>query len=193
MPTLRRSSGIILAGPLAVAVLMASPARASDPDKPWEAGIYIVSSRYDNDSTLSDTFSGGLRGAWRYKGRHLVEATYESQHTDSNNDSTIKFDLTKWTVNFLYDLKLKKPDTKVTPLLIFGAGRMNYDNGTASDGTTLFQAGAGIRMRMNSWLALRFDTKLFHFHGDSQLIIPTNGFYGFDLNAGVSFLLGAAK
>jgi hypothetical protein len=188
-----RRLGIVLAGALGAA-LVATPAGAAALTKPWEVGADIVSSRYDNDSTLSDTFSGGVRGAWQFKPGHHAEMEYTKQSTPSNeHDSDITFDLTKWTVSYLHDFKVKKPDSKMFPLLIFGLGRMWYDNGTDSNGTTLFRGGAGLRLRMNSLIALRFDGTIFHYHGDSQMILPTHGFFGFDLTAGVSFLLGTAK
>jgi hypothetical protein len=78
------------------------------------------------------------------------------------------------------------------PLLLFGFGTMAYDNGGASDTTTVIQAGGGIRYLMKPWFALRFDGKIFHYHGDGP-IIPRHGYFGFDLDAGVSFLFGTPK
>jgi len=193
MRAARRRIGIAISGALGLAALMASPAVAAGIEKPWEVGGYVVSSTYDNDSIISDTIAGGLRGAWRFKGQHLVELTYEVQSADdATGGSTITFDITKWTLNYLHDFKVKKPDAKLVPLMLIGFGEMGYDNGFESETTTLIQAGGGVRYLIKPWFGLRFDGKIFHYHGDGT-IIPRHGFFGFDLDVGVSFLFGAPK
>ncbi len=193
MHAARRRIGIVLSGALGAMALMASPAAAAGIDKPWEVGGYIVSSTYDNDSTIQDTFAWGVRGSWRIKGPHLLELTYEIQSADNaTKGSDITFDINKWTLNYLHDFKVKKPDAKLIPLMLFGFGTMAYDNGTDSDTTTVIQGGLGVRYLIKPWFALRFDGKIFHYHGDGP-IIPRHGFFGFDLDVGVSFLFGTPK
>ena len=171
----------------------ARPVAAADFAEPWEVGAYAVYTVYDNDTTISDTPGWGVRGGWQFKPRHAVELSFDTASADnSTKGSTITFDIQRIRADYLHNLKAKKPDSKLGAFILFGVGQMDYDNGTDSDSTTLFETGGGLRILMTKKLALRFDGKIFHLHGDS-VIIPRDAFYSFDFNAGVSFFFGQGK
>ena len=190
MPAIWRRCAFGLAAAAGLAALTAAPAAAADFAQQWEVGAYLVQTIYDNDSTISDTLGWGVRGGYHFKPQHGVELIYDIESADeSSRVSTGTFDITKATVNYVHDLKTKKPDAKVGAFLLFGGGKMLYDKGDDSESATLLQTGGGVRVKMTKHIALRFDGKVFHYHGDSVLI-PRDGFFGFDIDAGVSFFFG---
>jgi hypothetical protein len=172
-------------------VAAASPAAAVEFEKKsWEVGGYIVSSTYDNDSTISDTFGWGVRGGYIGAPRHEAEFTFGMQSADNaTKGSEITFDITRWTIDYVYNLKVKKPESKLAPLLIFGAGTMSYDGGGESESTTVIEGGGGVRIFFTKRFAMRIDGKIWHIHGDGTMI-PRDGFFAFDADIGVSYVFG---
>ena len=49
-----------------------------------------------------------------------------------------------------------------------------------------------MRVRFAKSLAFRLDGRIWHFHGD-KFIIPRDGFFSFDIAAGVSWFFGKGK
>lgn len=175
---------------LALAAISGTTA-AAELGNTWEVGGYIVNSIYDNDSLLSDTVSPGVRGGYFFKPQHGVELTYAVQSTDNaTKGSTETFDISKWALDYVYNFKSKKPDSKLAPLFIFGFGQMHYEGDSGSDSTTIIQSGGGVRVMFKPWIALRIDGKLFHFHGDDGDNLPRDPYFGFDIDLGVSFFIG---
>jgi len=185
----RRASLMILAAGAAVAA--ASPAAAVEFEKKsWEVGAYLVSTTYDNDSTISDTFAWGVRGAFIGTPRHEGEFAFEMQSADdATKGSDETFDITKWTISYLYNLKSRKPESKLATFVLFGAGTMSYDGKGESDSTTILQGGGGVRIFFTKKFGMRLDGKIWHLHGDGT-IIPRDGFFAFDATVGVSYLFG---
>ena len=172
-----------------IAVLTATTARATDLTKTWEVGGLVAYDAYANGSEIKDSVGFGLRGAYHYKARHGVELNLEFAHSDTTlSDSDVTYDLSKWTIDYLHEMKQKKADTKLAPFLIFGIGKFNVDSGDASSSPTVFEGGGGLRIFMTKRFALRFDGRIWHFHGTDP--IPEGHWFAFDLAAGVSFFLG---
>jgi hypothetical protein len=172
-----------------LAALTATTAGATDLTKTWEIGGLAAFDTYANGSELKDSFGFGARGAYHYKARHGVELTLEFAKTDSTlSDTNVSYDISKWTIDYLHELKQKKADTKLAPFLIFGVGKFNVDSGDASSSATVIEGGGGLRVFMTKKFALRFDGRIWHFHGIDP--IPDGHWFGFDLTAGVSYFLG---
>jgi hypothetical protein len=179
----------------AAVVAAASPAAAVEFEKKsWEVGAYLVRSTYDNDSTISDTFAWGVRGAFIGTPRHEGEFTFEMQSADdATKGSDVTYDITKWTINYLYNIKGKKPESKLATFLLFGAGTMSYDGRGESESSTILQAGAGVRIFFTKRFGMRMDGKIWHFHGDGSgggTGVPRDGYFAFDATVGVSYLFG---
>lgn len=185
----RRQAFLLAAGVFLLSAA-ADAAWAVDLAKKWEVGGGVAWSMYDNDSTLADDFATSFHGGYHFRSQHGVELSLQVQGTESSTrGNTTTYDVNRWAINYLYNLKTKKPDTKLAPLLLFGLGQMTWDTGEDSAGSTLIQGGGGVRVFFNSWLALRVEGRLFHYNGDRDLI-PRDQFFGFDSEVGVSFFFG---
>jgi len=175
-----------------LAVLNATTAGATDLTKTWEIGGLAAYNAYANGSEIKDSVGLGVRGAYHYKARHGVELTVEFAKTDTTvSESDVSYDVRKWTIDYLHELKQKKADTKLAPFLIFGFGKFNVDSGDASSAATVVEGGGGVRVFMTKRFALRFDGRIWHFHGTDP--VPGGHWFAFDLGAGVSFFLGGAS
>ncbi len=187
----RRASGLVI---IALTALCASASvRADEYGGKWEVGGDLLSTTMDNDTTIKDALGFRVRGGYHLTKTHTIEVTFDSVSADTTNKhSDISYDLDKIMVNYLGSFKNKKPDSKVSTFGVFGIGQVQYDNGADSDDSTVFQAGGGVRVRFTKSLAFRVDGRIWHFHGDS-FIIPRDGFFSFDIGAGVSWLFGKGK
>jgi hypothetical protein len=187
----RRASGLVI---IALTALCASAvARADEYAGKWEVGADVLSTTMDNDTTIKDALGYRVRGAYHLTKTHTFELTYDSSSSDSTvKTSNISYDLNKIVLSYLGSFRNKKPDSKVSSYALFGIGKINYDNGEASDSSTVFQAGGGVRVRFTKSLAFRIDGRIWHFHGD-KFIIPNDGFFSFDIAAGVSWFFGKGK
>ena len=179
---------MVLAAGVVAAV---SPAAAVEFEKKsWEVGADIVSTTYDNDSTISDTFAWDVRGGYIWAPRHEAQFTFGMQTADNaTKGSEETFDISKWTIDYLYNLKVKKPESKLAPFLIFGFGTMSYDGDSGSDSTSVIEGGAGVRIFFTKKFGMRFDAKIWHMRGDGT-IIPRDGWFAFDATLGVSYVFG---
>jgi len=174
-----------------LAALTATTAGATDLTKTWEIGGLAAYDAYANGSELKDSIGFGVRGAYHYKARHGVELTLEFAKTDSTvSNSHVSYDVRKWTIDYLHELKQKKADTKLAAFVLFGIGKFNVDSGDASSAATVFEGGGGVRVFMTKRFALRFDGRIWHYHGNDP--IPEGHWFAFDLAAGVSYFLGGA-
>jgi hypothetical protein len=172
-----------------LAIMTATTAGATDLTKTWEIGGLASFNAYANGSEIKDSLGLGVRGAYHYKARHAVELNLEFSHSDTTlSDSDVSYDLSRWTIDYLHELKQKKADTKLAPFLIFGIGKFNVDSGDASSSATVFEGGGGVRVFMTKRFALRFDGRIWHYHGIDP--IPEGHWFAFDLAAGVSYFLG---
>lgn len=186
-----RRCAFALTGAAYVLAASAGPARAADLAKKWEVGAGVAYSLYDNDSTLADNPATSVRGGYHFGPNHGAELSLQFQSTESGTKGLeLDYDVRRWAVNYLYDLKSKKPESKLAPVILFGVGQMNWEAGGEKAGSTLFQAGGGLRVLFTPWLALRVEGRLFHYHGDGEGLIPRDGFFGFDADVGVSFFFG---
>jgi hypothetical protein len=172
-----------------LAVGTATLAGAADLAKTWEVGGDLVFTNYANGSELRGSLGFGGRGAYHFKSRDSVEFMIQKANTDSTvSDSNVSYSVTKWTIDYLHDLKVKKPESKIDPFIIFGVGKFNYDDGDTSSSKTVLQFGGGLRYFMTQKFALRFDGKMWHFHGGDS--IPDGHWFAFDVAAGVSWFIG---
>ena len=184
----RRGSGLVFIA--LTAWLGIAPAGAADLAKKWEVGADLLSTTMDNDTTIDDALGWRARGAYHFTRIHGVELTYDSVSADSNiKTSDLSYDLEKIMVTYLADFKNKKPEAKWAMFALFGLGRVSYDNSFDSDASTVFQTGGGVRVMLSKSWAIRLDGRIWHFHGDSQ-IVPRDGFFSFDLALGASYLFG---
>jgi hypothetical protein len=187
----RRVSGLVVIA--VMAWLGSGNARADEFAGKWEVGGDLLSTTIDNDTTIDDGFGWRARGAYHFTKTHTAELTFDSVSADSNlKTSSLSYDLTKIIVSYLAALKSKKPDSKISAFALFGIGRIDYDNGFDSEVSTVFQTGGGIRIKFAKSWAFRVDGRIWHFHGDN-VIIPRDGFFSFDLAAGVSYIFGKGK
>jgi hypothetical protein len=185
----RRRAFLVGAGAFLLSAA-ADPALAVDLAKKWEVGGGLAYSVYDNDSTLADDFATSVRGGYNFHTHHGVELSLQFQGTESSTrGNTTTYDVNRWAIDYVFNLKTKKPDTKLAPLILFGVGQMTWDTGEESAGSTLLQTGGGLRVFFKPWFALRFEGRLFHYYGDRDLI-PRDQFFGFDTDVGVVFLFG---
>ena len=87
----RRLAAPILTGIALAAIAAVTPARANEfAAKQWEIGGDLIHTTYDNDSTIADTFSFGVRAGWAIQPRHMVELNLNFQSaTKSSTSPTI--------------------------------------------------------------------------------------------------------
>src|SRR5207249_2774017 len=99
-----------------------------------EIGGMAAYNAYANGSEIKDSLGFGARGAYHYKARHGVELALEFAHSDStlSDVNDVSYDLTRWTIDYLHELKQKKAESKLSPFLIFGFGKFNADSGDGS-------------------------------------------------------------
>jgi len=187
----RRASGLVI---IALTALCASASvRADEFAGKWEVGGDLLSTTMDNDTTIADGLGYRLRGGYHLTKTHTFELTWDAVTSDSQDKhSDLSYDMNKIMLNYMGSFKGKKPDSKVSSFALFGLGKFNYDNGGASDDSTVFQFGGGVRVRFTKSLAFRFDGRIWHFHGD-KFIVPRDGFYSFDIGAGLSWFFGKGK
>lgn len=188
-----RRYAVSLFAALILSPAAAGVAHAADLAKQWEVGADIVYSLYDNDSQISDTPGWAVRGGYHLNSRHAFELMYQVESTtEGAKGSNVTVDVKKWAIDYVFNFKTKKADSKITPLFLFGVGQMLYDNGFSSGDSTLYRGGGGLRYLFTRRVALRFDAAIFHYHGDNA-VMPQHGFFGFDYELGVSFFLGQGK
>jgi opacity protein-like surface antigen len=168
----------------------AVPAQAAELEKKWEVGAGIAYSMYDNDSNLNDNSAVSVRAGYHFGPHHGAELLYQIQSTDNSTRGVeIDYDVTRWAIDYTFDFKPKKEESRMAPLVLFGLGQMHWDTGDDSAGSTLIQAGGGVRVLFTKWLALRAEGRLFHYYGDKDLI-PRDQFFGFDSEVGIVFFFG---
>lgn len=173
------------------AIVAATPVQAAEiAAGSWELGGDLVSTSYDNDSTIADTFSFAVRGGWALREKHMFELRANFQSADSEiDDSDETFSISRITINYIGNFKSKKPDSKFVGYALFGLGIMNIDGDGGSGSSTLFRGGGGTRYFFTKSMALRIEGAIGQFHGDVD-VIPERGYFDFDLSVGVSFLVG---
>ena len=170
--------------------LAAVPAQAAELEKKWEVGAGIAYSMYDNDSTLADNPATSVRAGYHFGPHHGAELLYQVQSTESSTRGVeLDYDVTRWAIDYTFDFKPKKAESRLAPLILFGIGQMHWDTGGDSAGSTLIQTGGGVRVLFTKWLALRAEGRLFHYYGDKDLI-PRDQFFGFDTEVGIVFFFG---
>ena len=184
---------MVLGGVALAAALGGTPSLAGVSERSWEVGGYALFTRYSNSSTVEDSLFGpGVRGAYHFKENAGVEIDLEfstSDHVDRSVD--IEFDVMKLGVNYIRSFKSKKGE-KVSPLLIFGLGRISIDDGDEESTATFLRAGGGVRIFFTPNLALRIDGRMFHWRGDNQAV-PREGFFSFDTTLGLSYTFGGGS
>ena len=187
----RRASGLVIIA--LTAWLGSGSARADEFAGKWEVGADLLSTTMDNDTTIDDALGWRARGAYHFTKTHTLELTWDDVSADSNiKTSTLSYDLNKLMISYLGSMKSKKPDSKFSTYVLFGAGQIDYDNGSDSQTSTVLQTGGGLRIKIAKSWAIRIDGRIWHFHGDS-VIIPRDGFFSFDIGVGASWIFGKGK
>jgi hypothetical protein len=178
-----------LAVAVSLAVAGATLAGAADLAKTWEAGGGAIYTSYANGSHIGDSVGFEVRGSYHFSDKGSAELTIQRGSAGSTESETdVTYDLTKWVINYVHELKPKKPDQKLSPFVLLGVGRFTA-SGNGSYSSEVFQAGGGLRMALKKNFGLRFDGILWHYHGDGE-VIGKGHWFAFDVAAGVSWFIG---
>jgi hypothetical protein len=182
-----------LAGPV-VAGLMAflgiGEALARGGDKSWEFGAYTVFSRHSNETEIDEGFGFGVRGAYYIRAAHALEVNVDRNSPDAKVEGS-EFDVTRTVLSYVRNYSPKGND-KMSPYVQFGLGYLTAEvtgpvPGSAEDGSTLLQAGGGVRYFYGKRVGLRVDGRWSSWRGDSEAT-PRERFHTFDVTIGVTFL-----
>jgi hypothetical protein len=176
---------------LAGAALGSPGPMARNSDGAWEFGAYFVNSKFDNTSEIANNQGFGVRAGYNLKAVHEVEIDLDSASGEHVSIQGINFDVKKYTINYVHNF-LPKQNEKWVPLVTFGLGKINVDDGTDSINRTVLRAGGGFRYFFTPHVGLRLDAKIFRWRGEPP-VTPPPSFFSFDATVGVTFTLGGAK
>lgn len=171
--------------------LGAGASYARDSEKQWEFGAFGTESRYSNSTNVKSAGGYGLRVGYHLKANVEFELDYDKASSDSVNVANVSYDITKYVPTVLRIFHPKGHD-KMAPFVVFGLGRLGIDSQAASENSTVYKAGGGMKYFFSPHIGIRFDAFLWRWHGHGE-ILPRNPFYSFDANLGVTFLFGGAK
>lgn len=192
MPPARRRRFVPVLLVLALALLLGPPvAVARDADKSWEFGPYTMLSRYNNATLFKSALGFGARGAYHLKAIHEIEVDFDMATADHAKLQNIQFDVTKFGVGYVRNYMIKGHD-KMTPFANFGLGWVTVDDGTDSEGSTVYRGGAGFKYWFTPHVGFRFDARIWRWHGKGEVVLR-DPFYSFDAVFGMSFLMGGTK
>jgi len=164
---------------------------ARDTEKSWEFGASAMVSRYAAASTLGDGYGFGVRGGYHLKAIHELEGSLDRTSADSDEVKGLSYDITKLNVDYVR-VFLVKGHEKMTPVASFGVGATKVDNGTESNTATSYRTGGGFKYFFKPRVGLRFDVKIYRWHGDNH-VLPGQPFFSMDATLGATFLVGGAK
>jgi Outer membrane protein beta-barrel domain len=164
---------------------------ARDTEKSWEFGANALVSRYAAASTLDNGFGFGVRGGYHPKAIHELEGSLDRASADSTELAGVSYDITKLNFDYLR-IFLVKGHEKMTPFASFGLGLTNVDNGSKSSTATSYRTGGGFKYFFKPRVGLRFDVKVYRWHGDNH-VLPGQPFFSMDATLGATFLVGGAK
>jgi len=191
MPSVRRRT---LLAPLVLLlgiVSIGNEALARETDKSWEFGAYLPVSRYAAATDMDVGFGFGVRGGYHLKAIQALEGSFDSVSADHVNLPGVKFDVTKFSVDYVRVFFVKGHD-KMTPFAAFGVGAINVDNGTDKGTSTGYRAGGGFKFFFKPRVGFRFDVRVYRWHGDGN-VLPGRSFFAMDATLGATFLVGGAK
>lgn len=180
---------------VAVAMLGGGEALARGEDKSWEFGAYTFFSRHTNESLIDEGFGFGLRGAYYLRAAHAIELSVDNVGPDATVDG-FEFDVTKVALSYVHNYA-PKGNQQISPYLTFGTGLLTAEvtgmGGSFEDSSTLIQVGGGLRYFFKGKpVALRFEGRASHWRGEG-VATPREGYFTFDVAAGVSFLWKGGK
>jgi len=162
-----------------------------DTEKSWEFGGYALVSRYAGGTKINNGYGWGARGGYHVKAIHEFEGSFELLGADNNVLSSVKYDVTKLSADYLR-IFLVKGHEKMTPFASFGVGVIGIDNGTDSLTSTSYRVGGGFKYFIKPRGGFRFDVKMYHWHGDGTLVLR-DPFFSMDVSFAATFLVGGAK
>lgn len=166
-------------------------ALARDTEKSWEAEPYVFLGRYANATDIDTSFGYGVRGGYHLKAIHELELSLDFASADDSALPGVTVDITKYSFDYARIILIKGHE-KMTPFAGFGLGIINVDDGTDSADSTAFRAGGGFKYYFQPRLAMRFDVKLYRWHGNGH-VTPSDPFFSVDASLGMSFLFGGPK
>jgi hypothetical protein len=190
MPLVRCRIVLVLLILVFATVLGAPEAIARDSDKSWEFGAYAMLSRYSNSTEFDSAPGFGVRGGYHYKAIHEFEGDFDKATADHATLPDVQFDVTKFSANYLRNYLLKGHE-KMTPFAAFGLGFLKVDDGADSETSTVYKAGGGFKFWFTPHVGLRFDAKIWRWHGNGQVVVR-DPFYSFDTTFAVAFLVGGS-
>jgi hypothetical protein len=192
MPPVRHRTPLALVVLILGTVLGQSDALARDSDKSWEFGAYALVSRYAAASRIDNGFGFGARGGYHPKAIHELEGSLDRTSADNTKLSSISYDITKLSVDYLRIFLLKGRE-KIAPFAAFGVGVTNVDNGADSTTATSYRAGGGFKYYFKPRAGFRFDIKIYRWHGDGTVLPRDDPFFSVDATFAATFLVGGAK
>lgn len=177
---------------LAIALLAGPPvAVARDAEKTWEFGPYAMVSRYNNATNFKSTPGFGARGAYHLKAIHEIEVDFDKATADHAQLKNIQFDVTKFGAGYVRNFLIKGHE-KMTPFAMFGLGWVTVDDGTNSEGSTVYRTGGGFKYWFTPHVGFRFDARIWRWHGNGVVVVQ-DPFFSLDAILGMTFLTGGTK
>jgi len=172
-------------------LLVPTLAAARDADKTWEFGPYAMISRYSNSTGFDSTLGFGVRGAYHLKAIHEFEVDLDMATADQKPSSSIQFDVTKFGAGYVRNFLIKGHE-KMTPFATFGLGWVTVDDGSDSEGSTVYRVGGGFKYWFTSHVGFRWDARVWRWHGNGD-VVSRDPYFSADIVFGLSFLTGGTK
>ena len=166
-------------------------ALARDTEKSWEVEPFVLLGRYANATDFDTGYGYGVRGGYHLKAIHELELCLDWASADHKERPGVTVDISKYSFDYARILLIKGHE-KMTPYATFGLGVINIDDGTDSADSTTFRAGGGFKYYFNPHLGMRFDVKLYRWHGNGH-VTTSDPFFSVDATLGMNFLFGGPK
>jgi len=164
---------------------------ARDTEKSWEVEPYVLVGRYANAADIDTGFGYGVRGGYHLKAIHELELSLDWVSADDTELPGVTIDISQYSFDYARILLIKGHE-KMTPYVTMGLGLIKVDDGTESADSTAYRAGGGFKYYFQPRLALRFDAKVYRWHGNGH-VTSSDPFFSLDISLGMSFLFGGPK
>jgi outer membrane protein with beta-barrel domain len=164
---------------------------ARDTEKSWEVEPYVLVGRYANAADIDTGFGYGVRGGYHVKAIHELELSLDWVSADDTELPGVTIDVSQYSFDYARIFLIKGHD-KMTPFASFGLGIINVDDGTESASSTSYRVGGGFKYYWQPRFALRFDVKVYRWHGNGH-VTTSDPFFSMNVGLGVSFLFGGTK
>lgn len=170
---------------LILALGITAPSFAQNKPESFSVSPFIGGYVFEGDQDLDNKPVYGLRVGYDFTknwGAELVFDYISTKYTGAGtSESTNVFN---YRLEGLYHFF---PDTRIVPFLAIGAGGQSIDYNSRNDSKTMaaLDYGAGVKLYLTEWLALRFDARHVLAFGSIE--------HNFEYTAGLSFFFGSPK